>query len=169
VPIETLTAQQAAVVLGTLRGVAGPVDGLRKSATDTLKAIAAGSERPDHPGDAENLQYVGLVVVDRTNAVEVVAGNVALVDFHDLDADPDISASAIEQLAESVEGDIGERAGDIVKDLRELAHERRVEALHNEQRITNCTAAQLDQAMQSAELDACEVTVVEATVKRPTG
>lgn len=159
-PAKELSPAEAGELLRVLRGSGGRHEGLRASAYETLKAIAEGTEIADTP-------YIALVTVSDAG-VDVVCGNVAIVDFHDLN-DPDCSelAHELDELAARIERDLSDQAAGTVKDLRERAQQRRVTALRASGRVETCTLAQLIAAVEQAGVDPADARVNAAVVCLP--
>jgi hypothetical protein len=160
VPAKQLSPAEAGELLCVLRGSDGRREGLRASAYETLKAIADGTEIPDTP-------YIALVTVSDAG-VDVVCGNVAVVDFQDLN-DPDCSelAKELDELAARLERDLSDQASETVKELCKLAQQRRVTALRGSGRVESCTLAQLNAAVHEAGVDPGDARVNAAVVCLP--
>lgn len=158
-PARDLTPQEAAEVLRIVRSTAGPAGGLRANAIQTLAALAENTE-------AASLPYVALVTVTG-GCAEVICGDVALVDFDNLQ-DPDDSHGpvAIETLATRIATELGDEGDAVARQLRDVAQSRRIKDLRRHGTTQTCTVRQLEQAMQAAGLEPDDVIVTQATVKR---
>lgn len=151
-----LSSEEAARVLAIIRATHTYADPVLEGALGKL-ALAADEPTP------KRAPYTGLVVLNAGGVPEVVAGNVALVDFHSLgDPDSEVSAADIEQTATGIETDLGTVAKVTVSDLRELARTRRVERFQRDGTLEDCTAAQLSAVLAAADVSPEQVTVVAA-------
>jgi hypothetical protein len=113
---------------------------------------------------AEPNRYVGLVLLDNSGVPEVVCGEVALVDFNELD-DASRDPRELEELAEAIETDLGERAVNMVSGLRAMAHARRVQCLEDTGEAEPCTLPALQAAVAASAIDPDRVALLGAHVK----
>jgi hypothetical protein len=157
-----LTPGEARAVSRVLRSVATVHDETLECAIAKLAAIT-----DKDPPAAEPNRYVGLVVLDSSGIPDVVCGEVALVDFNEFD-DTSRDPRELEELAETIESDLGERAVHTVSGLREMAHERRVQRLKETGEAEPCALPALQAAIAASAIDPDRVALLGARVKPTT-
>ncbi len=153
-----LTPDEAHAVSRVLRGAATTPDDALRSALGKLAAL----EGADPPAAGTN-PYVGLVVLNSSGVPEVVCGEVALVDFNDLE-DASHNPRELEQLADAIETDLGDPAVHTISDLRELAQDRRVQHLEDNGKAEPCSLPALQAAIAGSTIDPDRVTLLGARV-----
>jgi hypothetical protein len=158
---HNLTPEEASRLLATVHAAATPAaDELLAGARAKLELRAGETPIPTAP-------YVGLVVVNNGGVPEVVAGEVALVDFDDLgDEGSAVEAIELDDLAQRLDRDVGEQAAATIEDLRELAHSDRVERFERDGTVDCCNVAQLTAVLAAADVAPEDVTVEAASHAR---
>jgi hypothetical protein len=152
-----LTPNEAAATVGVLLGAATRRDESLTSAVDKLTRLAG--EGSQHGLGASD---VGLVVLNGGGVPEVVAGQVALVDFHEL-ADDNYEPTEFDRIADELESALDERAKSTVGDLRSLARARRAQ---RRERAEQTEIAGLTQRSQRRRPPATARTTSQATHER---
>jgi hypothetical protein len=156
-----LTPGEARAVSRVLASVATVHNETLGCAIAKLAALA-----DNDPPAAEPNRYVGLVVFDSSGVPEVVCGEVALVDFNELD-DASRDPRELEELAETIETDPGGRAVDTVSGLRQMAHARRVQRLEESGKAEPCLLSVLQSAVAASAIDPDRVVLLGARVEPP--